>query len=316
MKFLLASICSFLPVGAVYGMVHYINKHNEKIWQQMMQEESQDFLNRKYEICYPPVIYGMMYACTFFFLSGLIFSYIDGQLDWFVGIVFGCMFALGIYGVLGTHVWKIWVDGEHIIYRGYNGIKRYYAFSEITRINEKLNGAYVYYAGKKRIFKIDNNVAMGELLTGQLMRKGVPCELEGMSIDKFVLKPQTVYLVISLMFIGEFAWFLAIMISQGEITSNYFMPMLIALVIAIIILIDLLTDRFYVNGNEVTRRRGIFTKRFKVNEIEYVRVKKGLFRENIEFYMDEKFVTKVWTMNRPFKLLQERLKKDKIRFKK
>jgi len=313
--FLFQIVKSLLPWIIVSGLVHYINVRNEKEWKKYIDEEKNNALNKKYEIAYPPVIYGLMYACLIFFSGLLIYAYIDSQLSLFVGIVLGVFVALGVYGVLGTHVWKIWVEGTHIIYRGYNGIKHYYAFSEITRIEEKFNGACVYYIGKKRIFKIDNNVAMGTVLKGQLIRNGVPCELEGMSIDKFVLKPQTVYLVISAMCVGCFAWFLEIMISQGEITSNYFMPMLIALAIAVIVLIDLFTDRFRINGNEIVRKRGFLIKKFQIHEVEYVRVKKGLFRENIEFYVNGKCVTKVWMKNRPFELLKKRLAKEKISYR-
>lgn len=180
---------------------------------------------------------------------------------------------------------------------------------------EKANGAYIYYAGNKRLFKIDNNLFEGAKLTGQLVRSGVPCDLEGMSTRRFTLKPQTVNWVVAAMCAGGFAYILGILVKQNETGSVYFVPMFIGFVVSVVLLIDLLSDRFSVANDEVVRRRGIVTKRFRVDEIEYVRLKKGLFRENLEIYVDGKCITKVWTKNRSYDLLRRRLAKEKIGYR-
>ena len=71
---------------------------------------------------------------------------------------------LSLCSVLGTHVWKIWVKGEKIIYRSYIGIKHYYTFADITRVSERLDGGYEFYSGKKKLFRIDNNLSDGSKL--------------------------------------------------------------------------------------------------------------------------------------------------------
>ena len=307
-----------LPCIAAGAVVRYINVQNEKKqkeFENINKENADGEKVVKYEIAYPPVVYGLMYACLIFFSGLFIYAYIDNQLDWFTGVGLGIFIALGLSSVLGTHVWKIWVNGEQIIYRGYNGIEHYYTFSDITRVTEKVDGAYEYYAEDKKLFKIDNNLIEGAKLTGQLIRKGVPCDLEGMSINSFTLKPQTVYWAVSAMCAGGFALLLGILIKQNETDSVYFMPLLICVVISLLLLLDLLCDRFSIKDGEVIRRRGIFTKRFQVEEIENVRIHKGLFRENLEFYVKGKKVTKVWTKNRPYELLRQRLAKEKVAYK-
>lgn len=312
LNILLNMVKIVLPGAIVVFLVTYINFVNEKSLKQINIGE-EDNLEENYVIAYPKIIYRLMYVCTIFFFCCLFFSYLDNQLDWFTGTIFGGMSALGVYAILGTHVWKIWVYGKNIIYRGYNGIKHYYTFSDITKIDRKINGAYVYYVGNKRAFKIDNNLVMGAVLTGNIRREGVPCELEGMNINSFKLKPRSVYVVISIMSTCFFAYILRVLVEQNEMKNSYFIWIAVGLMLSILLLFDLLMDRFLLKGNEVIRRRGIFTKKFQINEIEYVRLKKGLLRENLEFYKNDKCITRVWTKNRPFELLESRLLKEKIR---
>ncbi len=51
------------------------------------------------------------------------------------------------------------------------------------------------------------------------------------------------------------------MIEQNETNIIFFRPMLVLAVISLIIFIDLVTDRFSVNGTRVTRRRGLIVKK-------------------------------------------------------
>ena len=78
------------------------------------------------------------------------------------------------------------------------------------------------------------------------------------------------------------------------------------------IFIDLITDRFSVNGTRVTRRRGLIVKKFDISEIESTRLKKGLFGEKIEFYVKGKCIAKVSTNNQPYDLLDKRIRKEHI----
>ena len=132
LEFTLRVIKVLLPCIVAGAVVRYINVQNKKVLEQIEHAQGQNENEEdevSYEIAYPPVIYGIMYVCMFVFLFFFIYAYIDNQLGWFTGIVFGGFILLGLYGVLGTHVWKIWVKGEQIIYRGYNGIKHYYTLS-------------------------------------------------------------------------------------------------------------------------------------------------------------------------------------------
>ena len=242
----------------------------------------------------------------------LIGAYVDDQLNWFTGGIFGFFELLSIYAVLGTHVWKIWVKGDKIIYRSYIGIKHYYTFADITRITERLDGGYEFYSGKKKLFRIDNNLSDGAILAGKLQAKKIPCDKAGMTVDKFTLKTRGVYKAVSAMSVGFFCWMVWVMIEQNETSIIFFRPMLALAVISLIIFIDLITDRFSVNGTRVTRRRGLIVKKFDISEIESTRLKKGLFGEKIEFYVKGKCIAKVSTNNQPYDLLDKRIRKEHI----
>ena len=253
-----------------------------------------------------------MYISLIFSLGIIIGAYVDGQLDWFVGILGGAYMLLSLCSVLGTHVWKIWVKGEKIIYRSYTGIKHYYTFADITRVSERLDGGYEFYSGKKKLFRIDNNLPDGATLAGKLQAKKIPCDKAGMTVDKFTLKTRGVYKAVSAMSVGFFCWMVWVMIEQNETNIIFFRPMLVLAVISLIIFIDLVTDRFSVNGTRVTRRRGLIVKKFDISEIESTRLKKGLFGEKIEFYVKGKCIAKVSTNNQPYDLLDKRIRKEHI----
>ena len=234
------------------------------------------------------------------------------QIDVFTCILYGLIIGLCISGVLGTHVWKIWVKGDKIIYRSYTGIKHYYTFADITRVSERLDGGYEFYSGKKKLFRIDNNLSDGAILAGKLQAKKIPCDKAGMTVDKFTLKTRGVYKAVSAMSAGFFCWMVWVMIEQNETSIIFFRPMLALAVISLIIFIDLITDRFSVNGTRVTRRRGLIVKRFDISEIESTRLKKGLFGVEIEFYVKGKCIAKVSTNNQPYDLLDKRIRKEHI----
>ena len=315
LAFLVTLIKVIAPWVAAAVVIHYLNVYNEKKYPEFYNlddKKTPQSLFENLEIGYPFELAFIMYISLIFSLGIIIGAYVDGQLDWFVGILGGAYMLLSLCSVLGTHVWKIWVKGEKIIYRSYIGIKHYYTFADITRITERLDGGYEFYSGKKKLFRIDNNLSDGAILAGMLQAKKIPCDKAGMIVDKFTLKTRGVYKAVSAMSVGFFCWMVWVMIEQNETNIIFFRPMLVLAVISLIIFIDLITDRFSVNGTRVTRRRGLIVKKFDISEIESTRLKKGLFGEKIEFYVKGKCIAKVSTNNQPYDLLDRRIRKEHI----
>ena len=315
LAFLVTLIKVIAPWVAAAVVIHYLNVYNEKKYPEFYvsdDKKTPQSLFENLEIGYPFELAFIMYISLIFSLGIIIGAYVDGQLDWFVGILGGAYMLLSLCSVLGTHVWKIWVKGEKIIYRSYTGIKHYYTFADITRVSERLDGGYEFYSGKKKLFRIDNNLSDGAILAGMLEAKKIPCDKAGMTIDKFTIKTRGVYKAVSAMSVGFFCWMVWVMIEQNETNIIFFRPMLVLAVISLIIFIDLITDRFSVNGTRVTRRRGLIVKKFDISEIESTRLKKGLFGEKIEFYVKGKCIAKVSTNNQPYDLLDRRIRKEHI----
>ena len=315
LAFLVTLIKVIAPWVAAAVVIHYLNVYNEKKYPEFYNlddKKTPQSLFENLEIGYPFELAFIMYISLIFSLGIIIGAYVDGQLDWFVGILGGAYMLLSLCSVLGTHVWKIWVKGEKIIYRSYIGIKHYYTFADITRVSERLDGGYEFYSGKKKLFRIDNNLPDGAILAGKLQAKKIPCDKAGMTVDKFTLKTRGVYKAVSAMSVGFFCWMVWVMIEQNETSIIFFRPMLALAVISLIIFIDLITDRFSVNGTRVTRRRGLIVKKFDISEIESTRLKKGLFGEKIEFYVKGKCIAKVSTNNQPYDLLDKRIRKEHI----
>ena len=315
LAFLVTLIKVIAPWVAAAVVIHYLNVYNEKKYPEFYvsdDKKTPQSLFENLEIGYPFELAFIMYISLIFSLGIIIGAYVDGQLDWFVGILGGAYMLLSLCSVLGTHVWKIWVKGDKIIYRSYIGIKHYYTFADITRVSERLDGGYEFYSGKKKLFRIDNNLSDGSKLAIKLQVKQVPCDKAGMTIDKFTLKTRGVYKAVSAMSVGFFCWMVWVMIEQNETSIIFFRPMLALAVISLIIFIDLITDRFSVNGTRVTRRRGLIVKKFDISEIESTRLKKGLFGEKIEFYVKGKCIAKVSTNNQPYDLLDRRIRKEHI----
>ena len=315
LAFLVTLIKVIAPWVAAAVVIHYLNVYNEKKYPEFYNlddKKTPQSLFENLEIGYPFELAFIMYISLILSLGIIIGAYVDGQLDWFVGILGGAYMLLSLYAVLGTHVWKIWVKGEKIIYRSYTGIKHYYTFADITRITERLDGGYEFYSGKKKLFRIDNNLPDGAILAGKLQAHKIPCDKAGMTIDTCTLKTRGVYKAVSAMSVGFFCWMVWVMIEQNETNIIFFRPMLVLAVISLIIFIDLVTDRFSVNGTRVTRRRGLIVKKFDISEIESTRLKKGLFGEKIEFYVKGKCIAKVSTNNQPYDLLDKRIRKEHI----
>ena len=276
------------PWVAAAVVIHYLNVYNEKKYPEFYNSDNENnpkSLFEDFEIGYPFALAFIMYVGLFFIGGAFIYVCINdpNQIDVVICILYGVFIGIYIFAVLGIHVWKIWVKGEKIIYRSYIGIKHYYTFADITRITERLDGGYEFYSGKKKLFRIDNNLPDGAILAGKLQAKKIPCDKAGMTVDKFTLKTRGVYKAVSAMSAGFFCWMVWVMIEQNETSIIFFRPMLALAVISLIIFIDLITDRFSVNGTRVTRRRGLIVKKFDISEIESTRLKKGLFGEKINF---------------------------------
>ena len=315
LAFLVTLIKVIAPWVAAAVVIHYLNVYNEKKYPEFYvsdDKKTPQSLFENLEIGYPFELAFIMYVGLFFMGGVFIYACITDQIDVFTCILYGLIIGLCISGVLGTHVWKIWVKGDKIIYRSYTGIKHYYTFADITRVSERLDGGYEFYSGKKKLFRIDNNLSDGAILAGKLEAKKIPCDKAGMTIDKFTLKTRGVYKAVSAMSVGFFCWMVWVMIEQNETNIIFFRPMLVLAVISLIIFIDLITDRFSVNGTRVTRRRGLIVKKFDISEIESTRLKKGLFGEKIEFYVKGKCIAKVSTNNQPYDLLDRRIRKEHI----
>ena len=194
LAFLVTLIKVIAPWVAAAVVIHYLNVYNEKKYPEFYNlddKKTPQSLFENLEIGYPFELAFIMYVGLLFFLICLIGAYVDDQLNWFTGGIFGFFELLSIYAVLGTHVWKIWVKGEKIIYRSYTGIKHYYTFADITRVSERLDGGYEFYSGKKKLFRIDNNLSDGAILAGKLQAKKIPCDKAGMTVDKFTLKTRS-----------------------------------------------------------------------------------------------------------------------------
>ena len=147
LAFLVTLIKVIAPWVAAAVVIHYLNVYNEKKYPEFYvsdDKKTPQSLFENLEIGYPFELAFIMYISLIFSLGIIIGAYVDGQLDWFVGILGGAYMLLSLYAVLGTHVWKIWVKGEKIIYRSYIGIKHYYTFADITRITERLDGGYEF----------------------------------------------------------------------------------------------------------------------------------------------------------------------------
>ena len=207
LAFLVTLIKVIAPWVAAAVVIHYLNVYNEKKhpeFYNLDDKKTPQSLFENLEIGYPFELAFIMYISLILSLGIIIGAYVDGQLDWFVGILGGAYMLLSLYAVLGAHVWKIWVKGDKIIYRSYIGIKHYYTFADITRVSERLDGGYEFYSGKKKLFRIDNNLSDGAILAGMLEAKKIPCDKAGMTIDKFTLKTRGVYKAISAMSVGFF----------------------------------------------------------------------------------------------------------------
>ena len=196
LAFLVTLIKVIAPWVAAAVVIHYLNVYNEKKYPEFYNSDNENnpkSLFEDFEIGYPFALAFIMYVGLFFIGGAFIYVCINdpNQIDVFTCILYGLIIGLCISGVLGTHVWKIWVKGEKIIYRSYIGIKHYYTFADITRITERLDGGYEFYSGKKKLFRIDNNLSDGSKLAIKLQVKQVPCDKAGMTIDKFTLKTRS-----------------------------------------------------------------------------------------------------------------------------
>lgn len=310
----------------IVGMVWIVraNIKKGKHWEEIIEEKlakvagagaKEDYRNR-YVIAYDPFFRTIGELFCFMAVSLLIFGILDE--GWDVGfLLLGTpLVILGVTSFLGLSVWQIVVNGEQIVYRGYFGKIYEYKFSDITSFSERPNGAIVMYSGKKRLFSIDNNLMEQILFQSNLHEHDIPKTVSGMTFEKFTLKPRMVYYVVCWMGVGTH-----LLLEWGLIEQYGFSLPLFAIVMLsaspyVLLLLDFYLDRFTVEGTKVMRRRGLRVVRFDLKDVEYIKIKRNLFRENTQFYINGKKVTHVWNRNFPHKLLEQKCMAEGIRRKK
>ena len=306
-----------LPGITAAVFIRWMHKRDEKI----LQELERTLENKEESHTY--VIEEDGVACVlvdiFFILAtiGFIGVIIQNGWDWGYMLVVGLPLELfGAYAFALGNIWKIWINGEQIIYRSIIGIKHYYTFDDITSYTERSNGAIIVYANGKRAFYLNENLFGKSILVGQMKNRKIPNDIDGMTFANFTLKPRKVYTIVSLSCVLFCGWGAIGLYKQTGPDNILFYLMAICTAISFLILLDLQLDRFTVEGKNVTRKRGLITKHFSLEEVDYIKRKNNLFRENIEFYIDDKKVTHVWALNNPITLLEQKLATEGIKTQK
>ena len=102
LAFLVTLIKVIAPWVAAAVVIHYLNVYNEKKhpeFYNLDDKKTPQSLFENLEIGYPFELAFIMYVGLLFFLICLIGAYVDDQLNWFTGGIFGCFELLAICGV-------------------------------------------------------------------------------------------------------------------------------------------------------------------------------------------------------------------------
>ena len=89
LAFLVTLIKVIAPWGAAAVVIHYLNVYNEKKYPEFYvsnDKKTPQSLFENLEIGYPFELAFIMYISLILSLGIIIGAYVDGQLDWFVGI--------------------------------------------------------------------------------------------------------------------------------------------------------------------------------------------------------------------------------------
>ena len=99
LAFLVTLIKVIAPWVAAAVVIHYLNVYNEKKYPEFYvsdDKKTPQSLFENLEIGYPFELAFIMYVGLLFFLICLIGAYVDDQLNWFTGGIFGCLELLAI----------------------------------------------------------------------------------------------------------------------------------------------------------------------------------------------------------------------------
>ena len=102
LAFLVTLIKVIAPWGAAAVVIHYLNVYNEKKhpeFYNLDDKKTPQSLFENLEIGYPFELAFIMYISLIFSLGIIIGAYVDGQLDWFVGILGGAYVVVTLFGV-------------------------------------------------------------------------------------------------------------------------------------------------------------------------------------------------------------------------
>ena len=94
LAFLVTLIKVIAPWVAAAVVIHYLNVYNEKKHPEFYNSDNENnpkSLFENLEIGYPFELAFIMYVGLLFFLICLIGAYVDDQLNWFTGGIFGCL---------------------------------------------------------------------------------------------------------------------------------------------------------------------------------------------------------------------------------
>ena len=170
----------FVFIFWIYRIIkQYTSKIEDKIQKLPLKEE--DFIIIEYSREMKLLMTGffaLFYSIFLICLGDLLWGWeIWTNIDWIVCIGFGIFaFGLGLPCFLGTNVWKIELKANEVVYRNYIGMKRKYTWRSITKIKKKKSGTIIAYAGKNRIFTIDDNIMSGILFEAVCKEKGIRIE--------------------------------------------------------------------------------------------------------------------------------------------
>lgn len=159
----------FIPVLAF--IVFFIVKREVKTSEKNMDQNH-------FEVRQSKIVLVIGIICAVFF-SGLIVWMTmipNDTVNRLVYIFFSLFVILGLFLAVYCAVWKVKIDGSQIIYRQFTGIKKKFAFTDITKVKMKNQQQIKVYAKDKVIFKVDWNCKGFNVLVERLRNEQIPFE--------------------------------------------------------------------------------------------------------------------------------------------
>ena len=158
-----------LLVITVFFIVKKANKKAEK----NMDENS-------FKVRQPMIFIWIGIICALFFSALLVYSLIfpDDTTDWVVYLIFSIFAVLGIFLTIYCIVWELRIEGDHIVYMPFVGIKRNYSLNSITRIKLYNNQKVKAYAGEKKLFSVEPTSRGYNVLISRLKKEQIYFDVE------------------------------------------------------------------------------------------------------------------------------------------